>query len=286
VLGALPAVGRFLVFDVRIGADPGPPLTSLREAFSPDRGVIGIGTPLAAALGRSVPGLRPFPALAGPACAFPSTQGAVWAFVPGQGESEVQDASVSILDALGDAFALREEVATFKYRDGRDLTGYLDGTANPVGVAAAEAAIVTGAGPGLDGSTYVGVQRYVHDLPRFRQLTPAGRNDVIGRRISDNAEIAEAPVSAHVKRTEQESFEPSGFMVRRSMPWGGLGQSGLYFVAYGESLDRFERSLRRMAGLDDGIVDALLGYTRALSGGYYWCPPVAGGRVDLSAVGL
>jgi putative iron-dependent peroxidase len=210
----------------------------------------------------------------------------MWAFVAGPGESEVQDASVSLHETLGDAFVLREEVAVFKYRDGRDVTGYLDGTANPVGDAAVETAIVAGAGPGLDGSTYAGVQRYVHDLARFRKLTPGARDEVIGRRISDNEEIGDAPRSAHVKRTEQESFEPSGFMLRRSMPWGGLGQSGLYFVAYGESLDRFERSLRRMAGLDDGIVDALLRYTRALSGGYYWCPPVAGGRIDLSAVGL
>jgi hypothetical protein len=29
----------------------------------------------------------------------------------------------------------------------------------------------------------------------------------------------------------------------------------LYFVAYGESLDRFERVLRRMEGVEDGIVD-------------------------------
>jgi putative iron-dependent peroxidase len=65
-----------------------------------------------------------------------------------------------------------------------------------------------------------------------------------------------------------------------------VGQQGLYFVAYGESLDRYERTLRRMAGQDDGVVDALLGYTRALSGGYYWCPPVGGAGIDLSAVGL
>ncbi len=57
-------------------------------------------------------------------------------------------------------------------------------------------------------------------------------------------------------------------------------------MAFGESLDRFERVLSRMAGREDGIVDALLGFTRALSGGYYWCPPVQDGRLDLSRLGL
>ena len=75
-------------------------------------------------------------------------------------------------------------------------------------------------------------------------------------------------------------------MVRRSMPWGGTVDNGLYFVAYGASLDRFERVLRRMVGEDDGVVDGLFRFTRPVSGGYYWCPPLAGGRLDWSALGV
>jgi putative iron-dependent peroxidase len=89
-----------------------------------------------------------------------------------------------------------------------------------------------------------------------------------------------------VKRTAQESFEPPAFMVRRSMPWGGLRESGLYFVAYVASLDNFGRMLDRMAGLEDGAVDGLLTVTRAVSGGYYFCPPMRGGALDLRALGL
>jgi porphyrinogen peroxidase len=57
-------------------------------------------------------------------------------------------------------------------------------------------------------------------------------------------------------------------------------------VAYVESLDRYERVLRRMAGLEDGEVDGLLGVTRATSGGYYFCPPLLDGALDLRSVGL
>jgi putative iron-dependent peroxidase len=70
------------------------------------------------------------------------------------------------------------------------------------------------------------------------------------------------------------------------MPWGGAKEHGLYFVAYGRSFDAFERVLTRMAGVDDGVVDGLLHFTRAVSGGYYWCPPVKSGRLDWSALGL
>ena len=70
------------------------------------------------------------------------------------------------------------------------------------------------------------------------------------------------------------------------MPWGTVHEHGLYFVAYGASLDPFERVLRRMAGLDDGVVDGLTRFTRAVSGGYYFCPPLKDGALDLRALGL
>lgn len=47
-------------------------------------------------------------------------------------------------------------------------------------------------------------------------------------------------------------------MWRSSMPWAGAGKKGFEFIAYGKSLDRFERVMRRMAGLDDDIVDGLV----------------------------
>ena len=84
-----------------------------------------------------------------------------------------------------------------------------------------------------------------------------------------------------MKRTAQESFEPEAFVLRRSMPWTDASRAGLVFVAFGSNLDAFERQLHRMAGLDDGIVDGLFSFTRPLSGSYFWCPPVTGGRVAL-----
>jgi len=70
------------------------------------------------------------------------------------------------------------------------------------------------------------------------------------------------------------------------MPWGDVREHGLYFVAYAATLDSYERILRRMAGLDDGIADALLSISRAVTGGYFWCPPVRGDRLDLRALAL
>jgi putative iron-dependent peroxidase len=218
--------------------------------------------------------------------AFPSTQGALWAFVRGSERGSVLDRAMGIRRKLGAGWRLVDELHAFRYREGRDLTGYEDGTENPTGDAAREAALVARGADGMVAGSFVAVQRFVHDLSRFQALDADARDHVIGRRAETNEEISDAVATAHVKRTAQESFDPQAFMLRRSMPWGDVREHGLYFVAYVEALDRFERVLRRMAGLEDGHVDALLGVTRATTGGYYFCPPMAGGLLDLRSLGL
>jgi putative iron-dependent peroxidase len=236
-------------------------------------------------LGVSLKGLREFPAVAGPSVSFPSTQGALWTFVGGDDPGDTLHRARTFVEVLGSAVFVQEEVLAFKYAGGRDLSGYEDGTENPKGEKASAAALVSSAGAGLDGSSFVSVQRWVHDLSRLRSYAQTERDALVGRRQDTNEEIANAPASAHIKRTAQESYDPPAFMVRRSMPWGNSSENGLYFVAYGASFDAFERMLKRMAGLEDGIVDGLMRFTRAASGGYYWCPPLRGGRLDLSALG-
>jgi putative iron-dependent peroxidase len=70
------------------------------------------------------------------------------------------------------------------------------------------------------------------------------------------------------------------------MPWSDGSRAGLVFVAFGKSFDAFEAQLRRMVGLEDGVADALFRFTRPVSGGYFWCPPMKDGRLDLRALGL
>ena len=158
---------------------------------------------------------------------------------------------------------------------GRDLTGYEDGTENPVGDAMASVALAA------DGISFVAVQTWKHDLKQFAKFSAKEQDDLIGRRKVDNEELADAPEFAHVKRTAQESFSPEAFIVRRSLPWAGPTGEGLMFVAFGTSFDPFEAQLRRMVGLDDGIVDGCFQFFRPVTGGYYWCPSVADGLLEL-----
>jgi putative iron-dependent peroxidase len=173
-------------------------------------------------------------------------------------------------------------IDAFKHQDGRDLTGYEDGTENPDGEAAMAAAFISGQGDGLDGGSVVAVQQWQHDMAVFRRMPEAEQDDMIGRRRRDNKELDDAPESAHVKRTAQESFTPEAFVLRRSMPWAEGQQAGLVFTAFGHSTQAFAAQLRRMAGVEDGIADALFRFTRPLTGAYFWCPPLRDGRLYLT----
>jgi putative iron-dependent peroxidase len=186
---------------------------------------------------------------------------------------------------VAQAFLLVDSNDTFTYHGGRDLTRFEDGTENPKDELAEKAALV-GEGEHLRGSSFVAVQRWVHDLAHFRSFHEHERELLIGRYAESNEEIEDAPPSAHVKRAAQESFDPEAFMVRRSMPWANATEEGLEFVAHVESLDRYERVLRRMIGHEDGIVDGLFTFSRPVTGGYYWCPPIAGGKLDLALLGV
>ena len=285
ILAQIPALARGLSFSITPDAKPAAALRRLGAAFDPAKGVVGIGEPLVRAVGASLPGLRVFPALAGPGVEVPGIAHALWAHLHGDDRGALFDLEVQVMGMLAGDFILADAVDMFLYRGGRDLSGFEDGTENPKGEDAVTAAVVA-TGAGMAGSSFVAVQRWLHDFGRYRRMTSSERNAMMGRDLESNEELEDAPPSAHVKRSAQEDYEPPAFMWRRSMPWAGAGKEGFEFIAYGESLDRFERVMRRMAGLDDGVVDALFKFSRPVTGAYYWCPPVAAGRLDLRALGL
>ena len=286
ILAAVPPLSRYLGFALHPGAAHRRALRALCEVADGRQLVVGLGASLVGALGRDIAGLRSFAGMVGAGVDVPATPQAAWCWLRGDDRGDLVHRTRTLLAALDGALVLEQVVDGFRHHRGLDLSGYEDGTENPTGQAAIEAAFVAGQGAGLDGGSFVAVQQWLHDFDRFDALSTRQRDDAIGRRRSDNVELADAPPSAHVKRTAQESFTPEAFVLRRSMPWAEGLRSGLMFVAFGKSFDAFEAQMRRMAGAEDGIADALFGFTRPISGAYFWCPPLRDGRLDLRALGL
>ena len=65
-------------------------------------------------------------------------------------------------------------------------------------------------------------------------------------------------------------------VLRHSLPYGGLGENGLYFVAYCADPAPFRRMLERMVLRDgDGNFDRLLEFTKPVTGASFFTPSAA-----------
>jgi len=286
ILQPIPAQGRYLTCQLRVGADPRAVLRQLATTADGASTVVGLGESLVRELGTSVPGLKSFCGIDGARTKLPATPADLWLWLRGTDRGELLLRSRHLSALLAPAFDVQRITDAFSHRTNRDLTGYEDGTENPQGDAALEAALLPESAGALAGSSFVAVQRWRHHMSRFEAMTRQQQDHAIGRERDNNEELDDAPASAHVKRTAQEDFEPEAFVLRRSMPWADGNEGGLVFTAFGRSFYAFEAQLRRMSGAEDGIIDALYGFTEPETGAYFWCPPVHDGHIDLRAVGL
>ncbi len=273
----VPPLARHLFFTIADAAQLPQALEKLAQ-LDGGQTVVGIGGAVLQALEKPLNSLRTFPALSNQGLDVPSTQHALWLWLRGDDRGEILYRSMQLEQDLAPAFKLIQVTECFRYLDGHDLSGYEDGNENPVDDEAVEVVSATGD----EGGSYAAIQHWVHDLRHFKSLPQQEQDHIIGRRLSDNEEIDDAPESAHVKRTAMEDFDPEAFVVRRSMPYIEGRAAGLVFLAFGKSLDEFEVQMRRMIGLDDGIVDGLFRFSRPISGGYYWCPPVVNGKLKIN----
>ncbi len=284
IMSDIPKLARYQFFHLKPGANVQPCLDELAALAVSHAIVIGFGQSLLAALDVAIPGMHKMPEFEGKGIDMPSTPFALWCWVRGDDRGELLHKARLVRTTVQEAFVLSEVTDAFRYETGRDLSGYEDGTENPQGDDALEAAFLQTDQSGLADSSFVAVQRWVHDLDAFQAMPSDEQDNRIGRERISNEELDDAPESAHVKRTAQENFEPKAFLLRRSMPWANEKDEGLLFVAFGKSFNAFEAQMKRMLGVDDGIIDGLFGFTMPVTGSYFWCPPIKGEVLDLSAL--
>lgn len=186
--------------------------------------------------------------------------------------------SQAFFDGIQNQVEVLDERVCFRNFDGRDLTGFIDGTENPQfpDDRAETALLGDEAGVFADGS-FVFAQRYAHDLEKWKKLKVDSQEHVIGRTKLESIELDDnvKPENAHVARTVVEDEEGEELeILRHSLPYGdGRGDQGLFFIAFTKDLTRIDQMLVRMFGTSgDGIHDRLLHFVTAVDGAYYFAP--------------
>ena len=206
---------------------------------------------------------------------MPATQHDVWMWVAGGDRTAVFDNGRAIVAGLAPVARLRRETTGWLYRHDRDLTGFIDGTENPSLLEAPAAALVPPGEPGA-GSSVVLVQMWEHDGDGWDALPTGGQENVMGRTKLDSIEMDDdtKPADSHVARTALEVDGVELPIFRRNVAFGGVSRHGTAFVGFSCDQWRLEEMLRRMAGVDDGVRDALTRYTQPVTGAYYTVPSI------------
>ncbi len=98
----------------------------------------------------------------------------------------------------------------------------------------------------------------------------------MGRTKLDSVELDDEtkPADSHVARTVLEVDGTELPIFRRNVAFGGVSRHGTAFVGFSCDQWRLEEMLRRMAGIGDGVRDALTRYTQPVTGAYYTVPSV------------
>jgi porphyrinogen peroxidase len=201
---------------------------------------------------------------------MPATQHDAVLWLSGSAYDVVFDESRQAIAALADLAAVADETSSWPYRYDRDLTGFIDGTENPSLLEAPGVLLVPEGQPGA-GGTILLLQKWAHEAARWEALEAGAQERVIGRRKSDSIELDPRPADSHVARTDQDEF---GHIFRRNMPYGTVTNHGTMFVGFSADQRRLSKMLESMAGVTDGIRDALTNYTKPLTGAYYFIPSV------------
>jgi putative iron-dependent peroxidase len=182
-----------------------------------------------------------------------------------------------VCQLLADSVELIDQIQAFRFLDGRDLTGFVDGAENPRGMHRRYIALIKESDDAIFSSgSYLHTQRYQHNLTLWNSLKIKEQEDTFGRTKLDNIEYKseDKPLTAHTKRTNLKDDQGNTIeILRQSMPYGNMKCQGLFFVSYCHSPKPFALILKSMIHGDaHGNVDHLLKYTQAETGAAFFAP--------------
>ncbi|RJS47875.1 Dyp-type peroxidase [Nocardioides cavernaquae] len=230
--------------------------------------------------------LHPFRALAGTvpsvvtgaAHQAPSTPGDLLFHIRSTRQDTCFELSRQLMVRLGEVAEAVDEVHGFRYYDERDLLGFVDGTENPGGAIAIDTVFVGDEDHEFAGSSYVIVQKYLHDLDAWGRLTVEQQQLIVGRTKSDDIELPDdvKPTNSHVAvNTIVDTDGNEQRIVRENMPFGsaGAGEFGTFFCGYAADPRITELMLSRMfIGEPEGNYDRILDFSRAVTGCSFFVP--------------
>ncbi|CDZ78386.1 putative deferrochelatase/peroxidase YfeX [Legionella massiliensis] len=188
------------------------------------------------------------------------------------------DMLIAINEVLSLAADCLEEIHGFRYWDGRSILGFVDGTENPSGAARERFGVVGQEDSFYEGGSYLFVQKYLHNMQAWENLTVEEQEKVFGRHKMSDIEMPDEikPNNSHSALANIEDEDGNELkVVRDNMPFrnSATNELGTYFIAYANKFSTTEKMLERMfLGEPLGNYDRILDFSTARTGSLFFAP--------------
>ncbi|QIO05998.1 Dyp-type peroxidase [Acinetobacter shaoyimingii] len=221
-----------------------------------------------------------FKEIVGPKYTAVSTPGDLLFHIRADRQALCYELGSIIQEQLQDACYSIDEVHGFRYFDGRAIIGFVDGTENPEPEIAAEYALVGDEDPHYKGGSYAFIQKYLHDMEKWRNLTDQEQEKVIGRKKFNDVELSDdvKPPTAHNVVSKAHDAEGNELKIMRAnMPFSNPSKNeyGTFFIGYSRKFSTTHQMLNHMfKGSPEGHLDRLLDFSTATTGTLFFVPTV------------
>ncbi|KAK3791326.1 hypothetical protein RRG08_012512 [Elysia crispata] len=205
---------------------------------------------------------------------MPSSGGDIFVHAKSNQVSKLFELASLFLRSLPkDSIETAEDIYSFVYQNGRDLSGFIDGTENRADDEGRQEVAVEKE----TGGSYVITQKWIHNLDLINTEKNKTLESWVGRDRADSTELSRKTITSHVARmTGGNSFQqPKPVeIVRQSMPFGTVsGEAGLFFIGYAADPYNFEFMLDRMVGAGgDSHNDDIMRLSKNVKGTYWYFP--------------
>jgi putative iron-dependent peroxidase len=205
----------------------------------------------------------------------PATQRDLWIWLNQSSADRLYDSTRKIRKVLEGVADLAEARECFTYHNSVTLDGFTDGIGNPNTFRAPSVSVIPSAQPGGGGTT-VFVQKWLMEVEKMRALNLSQGEAVYGRSKLKGHKLSPLPERSHVARNQFYDADGNTIdIVRRNAYFGDTHEAGVMFVGFSNNIDVTLGMLKQMYGVGpDGIkkTDALLDFSRAVSGAVYFVP--------------
>jgi putative iron-dependent peroxidase len=203
-----------------------------------------------------------------------STRGDLHFHIRADNTSICYDMASAITDVLSPVAVSTEEIHGFRYWDSRSILGFVDGTENPQGPDRELFSMIGDENAAYKGGSYLFVQKYVHNLTSWKELSTEQQEKVIGRSKANDIEMADdvKPANSHIALA---NVGDDLKIVRDNMPFGNMStnEMGTYFIAYASTFTTVQKMLTNMfIGSPAGNYDRILDFSTAKTGSLFFVP--------------